>query len=459
MPQPRFHFSLRSLASIVALGIVFCFAPPLTGYTETCQIKHEWKVGYWYWPGWARSDTGPVEKQNAPVDLLYVRVGEYSTRKIPGKQSKLDMSWPEYLPKADSYFAVIRYQGTVFADNSVIPALVGTYEALKRRIAQKGQRLVGLQVDYDSSTKDLARYGRFLSELRKTLPKEDLLSVTVLLGWFGTGTKIAEVIHSVDEFVPQFYDLHNRNLRSPEGGIAEPIDASKWAPIFNSYRKTYRIGIASFGRIVHVYKTQQTPSSSRSEGVAIGQQSPLEMTLRDRGTFVRHGTNAAGEVIAHYTDRGNGMTKMVIPTPQSVSTAYSAAKTMGGFCSGVIFFRHPVGNEALALSPSEIAGIISGKGLMQERTIVEFDDGFCVDVSCSDLFVRLKDRFPSKSILLAIRSSQDLEYFMADRLIQATLRTPRLIEVKVPAYAGVPRIRVGRAISRNPAQFEVEEKP
>lgn len=116
------------------------------------------------------------------------------------------------------------------------------------------------------------------------------------------------------------------------------------------------------------------------------------MVAWDKGMFVLYGSSAAGEIIVHHKGGSNEMIKMVIPTQQSVSSAYSAAKAMGGFCSGVVFFRHQIGNEALALSPAEISRRISGRGSMSEATTVEADDGFCVAVSCIDLFVRLKDR-------------------------------------------------------------------
>jgi hypothetical protein len=319
--------------------------------------------------------------------------------------------------------------------------------------------LAGLQIDYDCPTKDLERYGRFLRDLRKALSEENLLSITALLDWFGPGTKVAHAVRWTDEFVPQFYDVDPRKIGAADGGIAEPIDPARWAPIFNDFRKPYRIGIASFGRIVEIRKTQETPSSSKNSGnVAIRGESPLEIMAQDKGMFVRHGSTAAGEIIARFKGGSNEMIKMVIPTQQSVSAAYNAAKAMGGFCSGVIFFRHPIGSEALALSVAEISHIISGKGAALEATIAEADDGFCAAASCSDLFVRLKDRFPSKDLVLTLRSSQDLEYFLPDRLVKARLRGPRLIEVGIPAYAGAPRIPVGRAVSRDPVKFVVEEK-
>jgi len=459
MLRDQLKHPLRFGSYFVLLTMVLgCMACTDVGRTDSGRKRAEWKIGYWYWQGPGSADTGTGGKDPVPIDLLYVHAGD---RTVPphAKQEPVNMIWPERLPKADAYIAVLRYEGSGLIGENIIPDLTKSYESLKRRVAEKGQRLAGLQIDYDCPTRDLERYGRFVRDLRKALPEENLLSITALLDWFGPGTRVSDVIRWTDEFVPQFYDVDPGKTVAADSGLAEPIDPVRWAPIFNGQRKPYRIGIASFGRIVEIRKTQDIPSSSQdSAKLAIRGESPLEMMVQDKGIFVRHGSSAAGEIIAHFRGGSNEMIKMIIPVGQSVSAAYNAAKAMGGFCSGVIFFRHPIGSEALALSPAEISRIISGKGEALEATTAEADDGFCGAASCSDLFVRLKDRFPSEDLVLVLRSSQDLEYFVPDRSVKARLRGPRLIEVTIPAYAGAPRIPVGRAVSRNPVRFVVEEK-
>jgi hypothetical protein len=459
MLRDQLKHPLRFVSYFVLLTMVLgCMACTDVGRMGSDRKRAEWKIGYWYWQGPGRVDTGTAGKEPVPIDLLYVHAGD-RTVNPHAKQEPVNMIWSERLPKADAYIAVLRYEGSGLIGENIIPNLTRSYESLKRRVAEKGQRVAGLQIDYDCPTRDLERYSRFLRDLRKALPEENLLSITALLDWFGPGTRVSDVIRWTDEFVPQFYDVDPGKTVAADGGLAEPIDPARWAPIFNGQRKPYRIGIASFGRIVEIRKTPDTRSSSQNSAkVTIRGESPLEIMVQDKGIFVRHGSSAAGEIIAHFRGGSNEMIKMVVPTHQSVSAAYNAAKAMGGFCSGVIFFRHPIGSEALALSPAEISRIISGKGAPLEATAAEADDGFCGATSCSDLFVRLKDRFPSKDVVLALRSSQDVEYFLPDRSVKARLRGPRLIEVTIPAYAGAPRIPVGRAVSRDPVRFVVEEK-
>jgi hypothetical protein len=460
MTTQSIKYSFRLISYLVALAMALC-CPACTDSRrqEGGRKSPEWKVGYWYWQAWGK-DCDPVEEGEAKIDLLYVKACDYRGGTLDAKPADVEMDWPERLPKAQAYVAVFRCEGAIWTDGKLIAGLAGAYESVKGRAARRGQSLKGLQIDYDCPTKELNRYGRFLADLRKVLPREDMLSITALLDWFKPGTKVEEVIGPVDEFVPQFYDVDPRKLDAPDGGIAEPIDPTRWAPVFNAYRKPYRVGIASFGRImVKRTKKEGVLFSDQTGGWAAMGSSPLDLVTCCKGTFVAQGTSTAGEIIARLRSDRIETVKMIVPTAKSVASAYHASEAMAGYCSGALFFRYPTRAESLALSPGEIGRAIAGRETMQEATTVEVDDGFCAVVSCSDLFVRLKERFPAKNLVLTIQSSHDLDYFVPDRLVHATLRGQRLIEVRIPAFAGVPRIPVGRVVSRDPVRFTVEEKP
>lgn len=70
-----------------------------------------------------------------------------------------------------------------------------------------GNRLVGLQIDFDSNTRGLANYAVFLRDLRQRLPARYKLSVTGLLDWSAQGDPAAlgKLAGSVDEVVIQTY--------------------------------------------------------------------------------------------------------------------------------------------------------------------------------------------------------------------------------------------------------------
>lgn len=70
-----------------------------------------------------------------------------------------------------------------------------------------GNRVAGLQIDFDAQTRGLDRYSRFLAGLRRRLPARYRLSVTGLMDWSAQGdpTALASLAGTVDEVVIQTY--------------------------------------------------------------------------------------------------------------------------------------------------------------------------------------------------------------------------------------------------------------
>ena len=86
----------------------------------------------------------------------------------------------------------------------------GTEQRLLRRLEEwqaAGNRVAGLQVDFDARTRHLGEYAQFLRALRSTLPARYRLSVTGLLDWSANGDPraLAALKGTVDEVVIQTY--------------------------------------------------------------------------------------------------------------------------------------------------------------------------------------------------------------------------------------------------------------
>jgi hypothetical protein len=84
------------------------------------------------------------------------------------------------------------------------------YRQLLRDLARweaAGNRLQGLQIDFDAATKGLDRYGAFLRGLRQRLPPRYRLSVTGLMDWSANGdpAALAGLAGTVEEVVIQTY--------------------------------------------------------------------------------------------------------------------------------------------------------------------------------------------------------------------------------------------------------------
>ncbi len=86
-------------------------------------------------------------------------------------------------------------------------ALFDQVQLQLRRWRAAGNRVVGLQIDFDAGTRNLDRYLGFLRELRTRLPADYQLGITGLLDWSVNGR--AEVVDAlatvVDEVVLQIY--------------------------------------------------------------------------------------------------------------------------------------------------------------------------------------------------------------------------------------------------------------
>jgi hypothetical protein len=459
MKTPCQHLCLIVFATVfiavTSTSLSFADTPPQTAGNG------DWKIGYWVWEA-SYLPLDPDPSDSKPIDLIYAQAGEYQSPIKDGSPNHLYLRLSDRLPAAERYIAVLRFSEPKVPDNRIIEPLLKEYLAMKENAQHRGRKLAGLQFDLDCPTGHLHEYARFLRGVRSAFPREEIISITAILDWFRPGTGVADVIASVDEFVPQFYDVSSRQLSEEQVGVAQEIDPARWGRVFNSFGKPYRIGISSFGRIVGISKGKKGPPCSD-----ILSYSPLEIFAGNRFKLAAKGSSKAGETLLRFRNRGSGEAdgscpshqeiRMIIPTRASVSTAYNAAKKMGEWCRGVIFFRWALSNEAMTLSWPQVEAAISGSAAVSPGPGLESEDGLCATVSCTDLYLRLNERFPEKPLSLRIQSSRKLEYFLPEPLLKSKPDGEQTILVTIPAYAGVPRIFLGRAITLEPADFRLEE--
>lgn len=118
------------------------------------------------------------------------------------------------------------------------PALFAQVLAQLRRWRLAGNRVVGLQIDFDAGTRNLDRYVAFLGELRRRLPAEYQLGITGLLDWSVNGR--AEVVGAlagiVDEVVLQIYQ-----------GRRVIADYPRYVARLGALRVPFRIGLLQDG--------------------------------------------------------------------------------------------------------------------------------------------------------------------------------------------------------------------
>lgn len=418
----------------------------------------KWSTGFWFWNGSSASVPSTAE----PVDVLFCQAG--NIHRGPGQDLWIVSSeWPRRLPPAREYWMVFRLEEHGAPDTHLVSDLSRAVAALQQTTTERGMPVAGIQLDIDSPTQALSQYAAFLRELKKSLPAMRI-SVTALLDWFRDGTAIGDVLKEVDEYVPQFYDVQDRGTGDAIA-IATPFHAARWKPVFNKYRKPFRIGISTFGRsrLVSQNPGQQT-------GIVIADRlTPLDIAANPAFTLQKSETEAGELVLSYramrgtrvgYTTLESGETiQFIRSTPNSIKRAVTEVRQAGDYCAGVVFFRWPSFNETLAVSPRDAlaaAGVVSEQRPQQAN--LQTMDGGCAAVSCVDLYLMNTDPLSPGAISYRIQSSIPFEYFLPPDNLPVRLSGSSRIEFVLPPYGGRSRIYLGRAVTAKPARFTTGEE-
>ena len=169
----------------MALGS--CAAPP------TERVDAGDYDAFWLWAGVTPQ---PVLSQ---AKTIYILAGEVRARD-PSRVVDLRAAVPR-VGHAEVWL-VYRVE-TLDWGPQVMPRIVRDVAAWRAA----GNRVAGVQVDFDAATRGLEGYAAFLREVRRGLPEGARLSVTGLLDWSARGDPeaLAALGGTVDEIVIQTY--------------------------------------------------------------------------------------------------------------------------------------------------------------------------------------------------------------------------------------------------------------
>lgn len=374
---------------------------------------------------------------------------------------------PRELPPARDNWLVYRYERQGVPDIQVAPAVAAEITRLQADARERHLNVVGVQLDIDSPTSALPRYADFIRDVRKGLPKGMQVSITALLDWFRNGTAIGNVIAQVDEFVPQFYDVGDPAAEG-EAAIAARIDAARWGPVFNRFRKRFRIGISSFGR-ARLVPHEPPAQSPYRRLVFYGDLRPLDVAA-NAAFQLQTSRNAADETVLSYRatrkvrvgyerlDAGD-IVQLIVSTPAAIRAAVQSARQIKGYLAGVVFFRWPSSREDWAMQPDEVldAAGVGALGRRKENRVQEIA-GDCAAVYCVDVYLDSVSPLSPRPVRYRIRASTPLEYFLPERNVPVHLAGTSELEISLPPYCGRGHLYIGRAVSLQQAEFTVEEE-
>lgn len=457
-PPCRRTVALLCAAILLAGGLSACTKP-----ARLNPARSVWTTGFWFWGG----SSDAVAASADALDVLFVQVG--TIHRGPRGEWPAYGRLPDRLPTAREYWLVFRVNEPVVP--TAAPGLPDRVDELLIEARRRKLSVAGIQLDIDAPTRLLGDYATFLRDVRTKLPAGVKVSITALLDWFRGGTAIASVIREVDEFVPQFYDApapgSYGDLRDLT--IAARIDPATWGPVFNRFGKPFRVGISSFGRARYVPPEGGSGGSWRT-AMTLRDATPLDFAIDPAFTLTASRTPSQEVTLRYSATRRTGFqwidfergaqVEFILPTTESMRTAVLAAKSMGGHCIGVLFFRWPAFQESLAAQPDQVlraAGVLTAP--LTQPTQLRTVDKACAAVRCTDLYLLSAEPLSPEPARIVVRSSAPLEYFVpADRL-PVRMSSPRTLELLLPPYSGRSRLYLGRAVTNDDSAFTLGTQP
>ena len=178
---------MRTLVSLLVGLALACCSPPPTRGVDPANYD-----AFWLWAGVTPS---PLLAQ---AKTIYLLAGE--VRRDTGTFVSLRPGTPRL--RVSELWLVVRVDTLDWR-----PGTTNRIVAELQKWRASGNRLAGLQIDFDARTRHLRGYADFLRTLRKALPRDNRLSVTGLMDWSAHGDPMAlrSLGSIVDEIVIQTY--------------------------------------------------------------------------------------------------------------------------------------------------------------------------------------------------------------------------------------------------------------
>jgi hypothetical protein len=356
---------------------------------------------FWVWHRPAPLTTDEVyELQRQQVTRLYWEVGEVAFE--GGRWTWISQPVPRAARNSSSLHVIPVVQ--IVPDEKFVSS-PGDLIALLKSVAESGE----LQIDCDCPDRLLYRYGEFLGQLHREVPK---LSFTALAHWIRhPGWKALE--ENAVEVLPMFYDLYpdpsNTSESSPPFPLLKPAESQMES--WQGCRIPWQAGLPTFVRVT-LYD-----SNGRSRGHIRDwswNEICFQKALRPLGSVPLGGTLFAvdenlrlnltllpkGSLLAvRCADRG------------AIVEATAAVRRFGA--QGVVYFRMPDGSDPSGWSLRQVGQFLKGDPFTPKLS-VRMNEGQQLElanISDSDLPPRLLDEAGTGDRAYALEIDADAPIF------------------------------------------------
>ncbi len=166
---------------------------PAQAEEHPVEVRAEAYDAFWLWAG-VRPQ--PALAQAKSLYLLYGEVLAKNPHRLEAQRPGIP-----HIAHADLWM-VVRVETLEWS-----PLVSAAIQRGLKRWRRAGNRLQGLQIDFDSGTKNLAHYAAFLRRVRLMLPADLRLSITGLMDWTANAPPddLDALAGVVDEMVVQTY--------------------------------------------------------------------------------------------------------------------------------------------------------------------------------------------------------------------------------------------------------------
>lgn len=197
----------------------------LAGQTQATEIVDAREhPAFWLWSGVKASN------ELKAAQTVYLHQGEVLTR--AGEASFQRLGLPVSRLTFPSIWLTVRFT-TLEVPEPIFSRIIRLMQSWRAA----GNHVVGLQVDFDAATYQLAEYALFLRQLRQRLPPEFALGVTGLLDWAKTGDVATLNTLPVDELVVQSYQ-----------GRHTVANYQDYLPALGRLRIPFKLGLVQHGQ-------------------------------------------------------------------------------------------------------------------------------------------------------------------------------------------------------------------
>lgn len=201
-------------------------ATPLTYNVGSATVDATRYQDFWLWAA--------VRPQSVlhQAQTLYLHQGEVARRQ--GKVVFLRQGIPPSQLRVNRIWLAFRMTTLDLSDHHLNRML-----KLREKWRRHGNQVVGIQIDFDAKSYQLAGYVAFLTQLRERLPEDCQLSITGLLDWSKTGdvSALNRLQGKLDEVVVQTYQGRSTITRYAE-----------YLPALMKLALPFRVGLVQNGK-------------------------------------------------------------------------------------------------------------------------------------------------------------------------------------------------------------------